>query len=811
MDASRAVDFQKIFEHTDAVSVQGYNEKREVIYWNNASERLYGYSAAEALGQQLEDLIIPPEMRADVIALHASWLEHGEAIPSGHLTLQRADHSAVDVYSSHVMLENDRGRKEMYCVDVDLSTLEVLKALTQQQEGVLHSVFQVIPDLFFLLDKDCRILEYRANRSEDLYVSPDFFLGKLMQDVVPASVGQQFVQSAALITDKNRITTFEYNMEVDAGSRIFEARLCQMPDSDKMIAIVRDITEQKANMDALANSISIYQQMFESNKAIKLIIDPADGAIVQANTAALEFYGYSKEEMLSLKITDINTLEPADVMNEMELAKLEKRLYFDFTHRLSSGGTRDVEVYSGPVNHGDRKLLYSIIHDVSQRKEAERKIAHQAHYDTLTDLPNRFLSLDRLSQLLLESNRQSEKLAVIFLDLDDFKKINDTLGHEVGDHLLIEASYRLSDSVRSDDTVGRLGGDEFIIILRGLTENTDAIPTIDKLLEQFRRPFCVDGRELLITASMGVALYPGDGADSSALLRNSDTAMYKAKESGRNTYSFYTDSMNQAVSLRLSVEEHMHGALERGEFSVHYQPQIDVSSGQVIGAEALLRWHSPYLGHVSPTEFIPVAEQTGMIISIGNFVIESALSVLKRCQGGRFPSFRMAVNLSPCQFRDPSLVSFITRALDNARLNPADLELEITEGVLMIGHNYVNQSLRALSEAGVVLSMDDFGTGYSSLSYLRQYPFDVLKIDRSFVEGLDRESADRELVTATIAMAHGLGLKVVAEGVETTQQLDMLKLLHCDLAQGYLLGRPVSEDVFLKMSEEETALSQWSD
>ena len=337
------------------------------------------------------------------------------------------------------------------------------------------------------------------------------------------------------------------------------------------------------------------------------------------------------------------------------------------------------------------------------------------------------------------------------------------------------------------------GGDEFIILLGGLSEVNDSRQAAEQVLEQFRRPFSLQGRELVLTVSLGIALYPEDGSNPAELLRNADTAMYHSKAEGRNTYHYFTDSMNQGVARRLIIEEQLRGALVRGELSVLYQPLIEIASRRMIGAEALLRWCNPLLGNVSPAEFIPIAEQTGMILPIGEYVIEEALAQLALWQQTDL-SLKVAVNISPRQFRDPQLVSFIEQTLERSGITASSLELEITEGVLMSGLRHIDRALATLNELGVEIAMDDFGTGYSSLSYLRSYPFDILKIDQSFIRDITVDDADRALVSAAIAMAHGLGLKVVAEGVETEAQLAYLVSQRCDFAQGYLFSRPVESE-----------------
>ena len=468
-----------------------------------------------------------------------------------------------------------------------------------------------------------------------------------------------------------------------------------------------------------------------------------------------------------------------------------------------NGGKFFIEASIGKMRHAGETLMTVAITDITERLKAEEQILHQAHFDSLTDLPNRFLSLDRLSHLLIDAQRKNELVAVLFIDLDDFKKVNDSLGHEAGDKLLVEASERLLSVVRSSDTVGRLGGDEYIVLLPELNNASDALPVVDNLISQFREAFKIDGHELILTSSVGIAIYPGDGEDASELLRNADSAMYHAKELGRNAYSFYTEAMNQEVSRRLALEEQMHGALDRSEFRVVYQPQVDIASGKIIGAEALLRWVNPVLGEILPEEFIPVAEQTGLIIPLGQFVLTVALGLTSRWQTCCVSGFRISINLSPRQFRDPNLVQFIGDAIQKSGVSVDSLELEITEGVLMSGHTYIDEALTALNQLGVKIAMDDFGTGYSSMSYLRSYPFDTLKIDRSFVRDISVDTADKELVNATIVMAHALGLEVVAEGVETSEQLAHLAQQKCEFAQGYLFSRPVTSRKLTELLEEQ--------
>ena len=564
------------------------------------------------------------------------------------------------------------------------------------------------------------------------------------------------------------------------------------------VVTFNDITERKQTEEQIRTLSQALEQ-----SPVSVVITDHDGNIEYVNSTFERVTGYRSAEVIGQnpRLLNTGTTSKAHYQELWQTISSGKAWQGEFQNRKKNGQIFWEHAHIAPVldESGVIRHFLAVKEDITLRKQQDEHILHQAHFDTLTDLPNRFLALDRLSQLIIEAGRNKERVAVLFLDLDDFKKINDTLGHEAGDNLLIEAAERLSSVVRGGDTVGRLGGDEFIVLLGGLTDAADARPVAENLLIRFREAFCIGGRELVLTASIGIAVYPDDGDSPSELLRNVDSAMYHSKEQGRNTYSYFTDAMNRGVSRRLFLEEQMHGALNRCEFRLCYQPQIDISSGRIIGVEVLLRWHNPALGEVPPVEYIPIAEQTGLIVPIGQFVLTEALGMSARWQQQHEQQFTMAVNLSPRQFRDPNLVAFIEEAIDQSGVTSESLELEITEGVLMSGHAYIDDALASLHKLGVGIAMDDFGTGYSSLSYLRNYPFDTLKIDRDFVNDITVDMANQELVNAAIAMAHGLGLKVVAEGVETKEQLAFLASQGCEIAQGYLFSKPLSQEEMTEM------------
>ena len=434
--------------------------------------------------------------------------------------------------------------------------------------------------------------------------------------------------------------------------------------------------------------------------------------------------------------------------------------------------------------------------DMTEVKQAEDRIRHLAHHDTLTQLPNRVLLHGRLEQAMAVAKRDGGQLAMLFIDMDRFKNINDTLGHPVGDGLLVEVGQRLSALVRESDIVARLGGDEFVLVLTGLDANsaTAAALVASKVVAELGRPYLVRGHELHSTPSIGIGLYPGDGEDADTLLKNADAAMYHAKSAGRNNFQFFTAAMNAATTERLALEAGLRGAIERGELFLHYQPQLDVASGRVLGVEALIRWQHPEMGLIPPLKFIPVAEDTGQIEAIGHWVLEQALHQVALWRANGHPDLRVAVNLSAQQLRGETFPQQVSNALQQHGLPGQALELEITESMAMRDPARTAELLAQLRRHGVALAIDDFGTGYSSLAYLKQLPLSCLKLDRSFVMDLENDANDAAICTATIQLAHSLGLGVVAEGVETPMQLEFLRRLGCDIVQGYYISRPLGPE-----------------
>jgi diguanylate cyclase (GGDEF)-like protein/PAS domain S-box-containing protein len=506
----------------------------------------------------------------------------------------------------------------------------------------------------------------------------------------------------------------------------------------------------------------------------------------------------------------LNFVHPDDrslVNTAIDDALANKAPYL-FEHRIIGKNDRAMWVeQQAEVVFGDNETplrVLGTVQDISDRKRTEQRIHQLAYYDALTGLPNRELFRRHAERVLRSARRNGHRFAMIFLDLDEFKYINDTLGHDAGDELLRKIGSYLQDSIRPSDLVAklemedsiqaslsRLGGDEFTLLLPDLQEIEGAARVADRILEQLRRPIKIQGKEFFVTGSMGIALYPNDGDSVDTLLKNADIAMYNAKQGGRNNYRFYAKHMDEWVQLRLSVESKLKRALEKEELSLHYQAKVEIDTGRIIGVEALLRWYNPEMGQVSPARFIPIAEETGLIVPIGEWVLNTACRQAQAWRQAGLVPVTMAVNLSSHQFRRGGLIETVEQVLASTGWDAQWLELELTESVIMENAEETIRILNQLKQMGITLSVDDFGTGYSSMAYLKRFPLDVVKIDRSFVKDITTDANDATIIKAIIALARGLNITSIAEGVETEEQLNFLRRHGCDQVQGYLVHRPV--------------------
>jgi diguanylate cyclase (GGDEF)-like protein/PAS domain S-box-containing protein len=481
------------------------------------------------------------------------------------------------------------------------------------------------------------------------------------------------------------------------------------------------------------------------------------------------------------------------IMSSMDAAFREKQLFWSDEYRFKrADGDYAAIIDRGYIiydAHGKAVRMIGAMADMTERKRSEERLNYVAHHDLLTGLPNRALLHDRLNQAIFEAGRHGRLVGVVFLDLDRFKTINDTLGHAAGDQLLKEVGRRLTQTVREGDTVARLSGDEFSLVLADMAQIEDAGRLAQKLLDCFSAPFVIDGHELFVSASIGMTLYPHDDNNPDVLLRNADVAMYRSKDAGRNAYHFYAAEMTTKAAESLALENELHQAIERGELLLNYQPIVDAMSGVIVGVEALARWQHPQRGMVPPDRFIPLAEETGLIVPLGEWVLHEACKQCRRWQEGGYPDLKVAVNISPRQFQQPHFARRVRDLVEGAGLDPTSVELEITERLLVQHEAETMATLRALAETGAALAIDDFGTGYSSLSYLRRFPVKLLKIDQSFTRSIPGDGT--AIAQAIISMAQALGLKTIAEGVETREQHSFLRAHGSDQLQGNFFSRPV--------------------
>lgn len=616
-------------------------------------------------------------------------------------------------------------------------------------------------------------------------------------------------------------------ISIDRRASLYRARSVLMQHGVRHIGITREgggLSGILSFSDLLAGMELVYVQELQHalrvrNRALKLsqrslhlaekvienslegiIITDKEGLIETVNPAFSRLTGYRPEEVIGRNPSLLSS------------GRHSRAFYRDMWRKLAEEGYWQGEIWNRRKNGqvypelltitaitdmaGEVTHYAALFSDISELKENEERIKHLAYFDPLTGLPNRRLFADRLQMGIAHAHRSGQQLAVLFVDLDRFKRVNDSLGHAVGDSLLREVSRRIESCVREDDTVARMGGDEFTVMLSFVRDFEEAVQVARRIIEQLEQPVVVEGNELVVTSSIGISYYPDDGLEPEVLVRNADTAMYRAKTQGRNGYQLYAPSMNVRSREHLSLEVALRRALERGELRLFYQPLHASANREFVEAEALLRWEHPERGLIPPADFVPLAEETGLIEPIGEWVLSTACRQLRTWLDQGFSGLKLAVNISARQFRQPEFLGVLKRNLDRFRVPPGALNLELTESLLMEDGIEVIRMLNRIRDLGVGISVDDFGTGYSSLNYLKRFPIRTLKIDRSFVRDISSSSEDEAIVSAVINLAHSLKLTVVAEGVEREEQLTLLKRHGCDLIQGFLFAPALPPELF---------------
>jgi diguanylate cyclase (GGDEF)-like protein/PAS domain S-box-containing protein len=685
---------------------------------------------------------------------------------------------------------------------------------TRRQLAERDQIFQLVSenaaDMIALVDSDGRRLYNSPAYQEVLGYSPEELGATSSIEQVHPDDRLRVLNAAEKARGTGQGERVEYRMRHKDGSwRTLESTACAIRNArgqtEKLVIVNRDITERKRAEEMLAHNAALryaeekYRVIFEDAVVGIFQITP-EGRPLSINRALAQIHGYDSPEQFLAEVSNVVLQLFVDPNRGNELRRMlgeegvvrgvEMEIYHrDRTRKWVLANLRAVRDAGGNI-----ALYEGTFADITDRKAAEERVQYLAYYDALTGLPNRTLLKDRLSKALAGARRQKDKVALLFLDLDRFKNINDSLGHSVGDLLLQDVAERLKRSAREQDTVARLAGDEFLIVLTGVKDIPDAAVAAERFMDAMTADFVVQGHPLTIGCSLGISIFPEHGADGETLIKNADAAMYCAKDHGRDNFLFFTEDMNAQVVERLNLESSLRLALEKSELFLVYQPQMDIGTGRITGLEALLRWQHPELGLVPPDKFIRIAENCGLIVPIGEWVLRTACRQAREWQDEGLPAVSIAVNISAVQFRQEDFCKLIKRVLHETGLAPQYLDLELTESLLLANGDVTFSVLQELKAMGLTLAIDDFGTGYSSFSYLRQFQVSKLKIDRSFIRDVTANPDDAAITNAIISMAKSLNLRVIAEGVENEGQMSFLRAHQCDEIQGYYFSKPLAVD-----------------
>ncbi len=805
-----------------------------ILLVNESGWRTLGYDSAVGMVGRPFLHIVHPDYHGVMEAGLDIFAAEAEALPMKFL---RADAEIRDMEVKFSPL----GDGQFMVEAVDITDLTHAAEILQDREQHLRGILETVADAIITINIKGEVLSFNKAAEHIFGYKASEVLGKNVSMLVGGAHADKHDEYLAHygrtgekhIIDKGgqeelglRKGGAEFSMELSVtelhhGSKRFftgvirditerkqaEAQLKRAHDELEMRVEERtyELTQEIQERQHAEKKLLLAGEVIESLAEGVAIIDP-DFRISSINPAFTAISGYKPDDVVGHYPIDHTALSRDGAMFEDMWRGLEDkgRWEGEYWNRHKDGKEYAERLSVTAITDftGEVQQFAAIISDITKRKQDEERILYQANYDSLTGLPNRSLFLDRLNQSITAMERAERNLGLLFVDLDGFKLVNDTLGHDIGDLLLKETARRLGACVRNGDTVARLGGDEFTVIMPSLDEPHNAPVAAQRILDSLSEPFLLVGHEAFVSASIGITIFPDDAADAQDLLKNADAAMYRAKEQGKANYQFFTADMNEEVKERMKVKNGLSKALENDEFILLYQPKMNLKTNQVTGVEALIRWQSPDLGLVSPVRFIPVLEETGLVVDVGEWAIRTACRQHQDWISQGLPPIPVAVNLSARQLREPTFVAIVKRALRDTGLPVHMLEIEITESMLMSDAPNIVVALEELHDLGVRVSMDDFGTGYSSLSYLKRFPIDTIKIDQSFVADIDASTDDAVIIRTIINMGRTLNRKVIAEGVETHQQLEILKSYNCDEIQGYLFSRPLRADVFTTFMRE---------
>ncbi|HEY8609553.1 MAG TPA: EAL domain-containing protein [Noviherbaspirillum sp.] len=719
-------------------------------------------------------------------------LELRKSLREQACTLVERDRAQKLLLSSHRQLEQIVHERTLDLKDANVA-LQMRCDERAREAAAAQAIVDSLPGIFYVIGADRRFLRWNRNLEKVLGCSADDLRNAHAEQFFAPPDRQLILERMARVLEAGSAES-EASIVTRDGRAIpyFLSGLRIEIDGLPCVAGMGiDISRRRKAEETLRLRDRAIQA---STNAI--IITDLDGNIEHVNPAFERITGYRAEEAIGRNcrfLQDDDRQQPGvDVLRTAIQRREEGGALLRNYRRDGQLFWNDVHIAPVRTHTGEVSHFVGVLNDITSLKRYEEQLERQANFDPLTALANRSVLKDRIKQALATAARHRELVAVGFIDLDNFKFINDSLGHNVGDELLKQVASRLAGCIREQDTVARYGGDEFAFVLLGQHDDAGITQLMERILSIIGKPFSVSGHEFFISCSIGISFFPRDGHDADTLLRNADAAMYRAKESGRNNFQFYTPAMNERMSQRLSLESRLRQAIDRNEFSLQYQPKVDLMTGAVVGAEALLRWHRPDGKVVGPSTFIPVAEETGMIGSIGDWALNQACRDIMALQATGMPPIRVAVNISARQFNDGGIVAQVRAALHGSGLAPECLELELTESLVMQNPEEAARVLHELKDIGVHLAIDDFGTGYSSLSYLQRFPVDHLKIDQSFVRDIGADPNDAIIARAVISLGHSLGMQVIAEGVSSEVQLAFLRANGCDQMQGFLFSRPLA-------------------
>ena len=843
-DASREVAWRRDAKMTGEMYKHLFNSSQAmncvldgegyILLANEAGVKMLEHNMSFSLAGKHFLTIVHPDYQ-DVFKLSMESLVNSHEVI--HAKFVRADATIIDVE----VTAHDIGDSQIMIEARDVTDrIKTAEALRDREER-LHGIVNTVADAIVTINEKGKIIAFNKAAEGIFGYSAENAMGKNISILIGAKHSGSHdkymdgyksnnistiigVQGREEIGRKKNGTEFPLELsitEMTHGKRRFFTGIMrditERKEAEKEIRFAneqlemrvkdrtKELTQEIVVREQAEGRLRLAAQVIENLNEGVIIIDP-EFRIISVNPAYTDITGYQPSEVVGKHPTNHASLCSSGEMFEEMWSGIENRGKWsgEFWNKRKNGEeyAERLSITAIVGNLGEVRQFAAVTADITKRKQDEERILYQANYDKLTGLPNRSLFIDRLNQSLPAMTRSNKKLALLFIDLDGFKLVNDTLGHDYGDELLKEAAERLGHCVRSGDTVARLGGDEFTISMPNLDDLKNAPIVAQRSLDALAKPFFISGHESFVSASIGITIFPDDAVTSQELLKNADAAMYKAKDEGKDNYQYFTADMNRQVKERMIIKNGLIKALENGELSLFYQPKMDLSSNSITAVEALMRWNNPKLGNVTPDVFIPILEESGLVVEVGEWAIRTACKQHNEWLEQGMPPMKMAVNLSARQLREKSFVEIVKNALMDMSVSPKHFEVEITESMLMSDASNIVAALNTVHELGIHVSMDDFGTGYSSLSYLKKFPIDTIKIDRSFVSDIATNKDDAEIIRTIINMGKTLNRKLIAEGVETVEQLDMLRKYGCDEIQGYYISRPLSGENFVSFYKE---------